>query len=394
MTGRRTAVVHGWLDAWGGAESVTAAMLGALGNAQLHALFDYLTPENRRRMGVEHVKTTFLQHIPGLRSRFWFGLPLMPLAIEQFDLREYDTVVSSSHAFAKGALTTADQLHVSYVHSPMRYAWDLHHEYLTDYGMNLGVKGWLARLIFHRLRHWDRQTANNVDLFLANSENVARRIWKIYRRRSFVLYPPADLSRFSVSEVRDNYFVSVSRLVSYKRVDIAVEAFNRMPERRLLVIGDGPELAKLKTLAKPNIEFLGYQPDAVVAAHLARARALVFAANEDFGITPVEAQAAGTPVVALKRGGAVETVLDAASQPRGTGVFFPQQSAEALISVIRDSESLIDTIAPADCRANAERFSAQVFDTRFRQLMNAVEETWDGTRRSRHTFEAQVFRDA
>lgn len=394
MKGRRAAVVHDWLDAWGGAESVTAAMLGVLGDAQLHALFDYLTPENRCRMGVEHVKTTFLQHIPGLRSRFWFGLPLMPLAIEQFDLREYDTVVSSSHAFAKGALTTADQLHVSYVHSPMRYAWDLHHDYLTDYGMNLGLKGWLARLIFHRLRHWDRQTANNVDLFIANSENVARRIWKTYRRRSFVLYPPVELARFSVSEIRDNYFVSVSRLVSYKRVDITVEAFNRMPERRLLVIGDGPELAKLKALAKPNIEFLGYQPDAVVAAHLARARALVFAANEDFGITPVEAQAAGTPVVALKRGGAVETVLDAASQPRGTGVFFPQQSAEALIAAIRDSESLIETIAPADCRANAERFSAKVFDTRFRQLMNTVEETWDGTRRSRHTFEAQVFRDA
>lgn len=393
MNSRRTALVHDWLDAWGGAESVTAAMLVALSNPTLHALFDHLSPALRRRMGVEHVKTTFLQNIPGLRSRFWYGLPLMPLAIEQLDLRGFDTVVSSSHAFAKGVLTTADQLHVSYVHSPMRYAWDLHHDYLADYGMDQGLKSWLARLMFHRLRQWDRQTANNVDLFLANSENVARRIWKTYRRRSIVLYPPVDLSRFSVSAVRDDYFVSVSRLVSYKRVDIAVEAFNRMPEKRLLVIGDGPELAKLKALARPNVEFLGYQPDAIVAEHLARARALVFAANEDFGITPVEAQAAGTPVVALRRGGAVETVLDAASHPQGTGVFFAQQSAEALLSVIRESESLIDGISSAHCRSNAERFSAQVFDTRFRQLMNTAEAAWDGTSRSRHTFEAQILRN-
>lgn len=393
MKSRRTAVVHDWLDVWGGAESVTAAMLSILGDAQLHALFDHLSPENRCRMGVEHVETTFLQHIPGLKSRFWYGLPLMPLAIEQFDLRGYDTVVSSSHAFAKGVLTTADQLHVSYVHSPMRYAWDLHHEYLSDYGMTRGLKSWLARLVFHRLRHWDRQTANNVDLFLANSENVARRIWKTYRRRSVVLYPPVDLSRFSVSAARDNYYVSVSRLVSYKRVDIAIEAFNRMPEKRLLIIGNGPELAKLKALANPNIDFLGYQPDAIVAEYLAKARALVFAANEDFGITPVEAQAAGTPVIALKRGGAVETVRDAVSQPLGTGVFFPEQSVDSLISTIRDSESLIDGISSAHCRANAERFSAQVFNTRFRQLMDTAQETWEGTRQSRHTFEAEVIRD-
>lgn len=394
MKDSRAAVVHDWLDTWGGAESVTAAILRGLDGAQLYALFDFLSPENRFRMGVKHVETTFLQRIPGLRSRFWYGLPLMPLAIEQLDLRGYDTVVSSSHAFAKGALTTADQLHVSYVHSPMRYAWDLHHEYLADYGIDAGLKGWLVRRMFHHLRHWDRQTANNVDLFMANSENVARRIWKTYRRRAIVLYPPVDLSRFSVSATRDDYYISVSRLVSYKRVDIAVEAFNRMPEKRLLVIGDGPELARLKARARPNIEFLGHQPDAVVADHLARARALVFAANEDFGIAPVEAQAAGTPVVALKRGGALETVLDAASQHDGTGIFFARQSADALTTAIRESESLIDGISPARCRTNAERFSAQVFDARFRQLMDTVAQTWEATRRSPHTFEEQILRYA
>lgn len=391
MKNRRVAVVHDWLDTWGGAESVTAAMLGILDGAQLHALFDHLSPENRRRMDVGHVETTFLQHIPGFRSRFWYGLPLMPLAIEQFDLRRYDTVVSSSHAFAKGVLTTADQLHVSYVHSPMRYAWDLHHEYLADYGMARGLKGWLARLMFHRLRHWDRQTANNVDLFLANSENISRRIWKTYRRRSLVLYPPVDLSRFAVSATRDNFFISVSRLVSYKRVDIVVEAFNRMPEKRLLIIGDGPELAKLKAMAGANVEFLGFQPDAIVAEHLARARALVFAANEDFGITPVEAQAAGTPVVALKRGGALETVLDAASQPLGTGIFFDQPTPEALVTAIHESESLIDGISPELCRANAERFSTQVFDDRFRRLMDVAEQAWECSRQVPHSFETELF---
>lgn len=368
-------------------------MLQVLPGAKLHALFDRLAPEQRLRLTAEEIATTFLQHLPGLSKRFWYYLPLMPLAIEQLDLRGYDRIVSSSHAFAKGALTSADQLHISYLHSPMRYAWDLHHEYLADYGFAKGLRGWLVKAMFHRLRGWDRQTANNVDLFLANSTNVARRIWRTYRRRAQVLYPPVDVNRFAAARARDNYFVSVSRLVSYKRIDLIVQAFGLLPEKKLLVIGDGPELGKLKALAGANVEFLGRQPDSVVADHLARARALVFAANEDFGITPVEAQAAGTPVIAYRRGGALETVIDASQSPGGTGIFFDRQAPDALSDAIRKHEDTLSDISPEDCRRNAMRFSDSIFRQRFEAVLHRASEAWGTTRHRPETFESSVLDD-
>lgn len=394
MNQPRTALVHEWLTDWGGSESVLAEISRCVGSPDLYALLDFLSPEHRQRLDCAAVGTSFVQSLPFARSHFWYYLALMPLAVETFDLRNYDLVISSSHAFAKGALTSAEQLHLSYVHSPMRYAWDLHHEYLADYGLDHGLKGWLARAMFHRLRRWDRQTANNVDLFIANSANVARRIWRTYRRRSIVLYPPVDTSRFSLAPAKDNYYLSVSRLVSYKRVDLLVQAFRLMPERRLLVIGDGPELERLKALAGANIEFLGHQPDPVVADHLARARALVFAANEDFGITPVEAQAAGTPVIAYRSGGALETVIDARHDPGGTGIFFDEQTPTALAAAIRESENLLADISPATCRDHAQRFSTTVFHERFNALLQLAASAWEATRHTPATFEAEVLDNA
>lgn len=390
---RRTALIHDWLTDWGGSENVLSALASCLDKPDLFSLIDFLAPHHRNRLAVGRSHTSFIQHLPGAATKFWNYLALMPLAIERFDLRDFECIVSSSHAFAKGVLTNADQLHLSYVHTPMRYAWDLHYEYLSDYGLDKGIAGWMARILFHRLRRWDRLTANNVDLFIANSENVARRIWRTYRRRSTVLYPPVDTSRFGLSSAKDNFYLSVSRLVSYKRIDIIVQAFSLIPNKKLLVIGDGPELSKLKALAGANVEFLGQQPDSVVADHLARARGLVFAANEDFGITPVEAQAAGTPVIAYRRGGALETVIDALRLPGGTGVFFDEPTPEALSSVIREHEGTLADILPETCRQNAMRFSDSVFRQRFDALLQRASEAWSTTRHRPETFESAVLDD-
>jgi glycosyltransferase involved in cell wall biosynthesis len=231
--------VHEWLTEWGGSEDVTRAMLQAVPGAALHATIDFLKDADRRKFGAIPIRTTFLQKAPFARDRFWHYLPLTPLAVETHDLRGAQVILSSSHAFAKGVLTTAEQLHVSYVHSPMRYAWDLHHEYLADYRLDRGLKGLLARYMFHRLRQWDRQTANNVDLFLANSRHVQRRIWRAYRRVAQVLHPPVAVSRFRFEPRKGDHYVTVSRLVSYKRIDLLLEAFRAMPQRKLVVIGDG-----------------------------------------------------------------------------------------------------------------------------------------------------------
>ena len=366
--------VHEWLTEWGGSEDVTRAMLHAVPAQALHATIDFLTPENRARFGGVPLHTTFLQRLPFVRTRFWNYLPLTPLAVETHDLRGADVIVSSSHAFAKGVLTTAEQLHVSYVHSPMRYAWDLHHQYLQDYGLDRGPKGLLARYLFHRLRQWDRHTANNVDLFLANSRHVQRRIWRAYRRPSRVLYPPVAVRRFAFEPRKGDYYVTVSRLVSYKRIDLLLEAFRAMPQRKLVVIGDGPEAPRLRAMCPPNVELLGYQPGEVVQQYLGGARAFVFAALEDFGISPVEAQACGTPVIAYGVGGATETVRDLRSAAQPTGLLFPEQTPDSLReAVLAFEEASID---PQDCREWAETFDESRFEVGWRGVLQQAWEAW------------------
>jgi glycosyltransferase involved in cell wall biosynthesis len=371
----RTAVVHEWLTDWGGSEDVTRAMLQCLPGASLHATIDFLSDADRGRLGASP-HTTFLQNAPFVRKRFWNYLPLMPLAVETHDLRSADIIVSSSHAFAKGVLTTGEQLHISYVHSPMRYAWDLHHQYLADYRLDRGGKGMLARYMFHRLRQWDRQTANNVDLFLANSHHVRRRIWRSYRRPAHVLYPPVALDRFSVQERKDDYYVTVSRLVSYKRVDVMLEAFRGLPGHELVVIGDGPELERLRALCPPNVKLLGWQPDEVVRQHLQAAKAFIFAAHEDFGISPVEAQACGTPVIAYGVGGATETVRDARAASSPTGLLFHEQTAASLAQAVQEFEAGGAAIAPRDCRAWAETFGEGRFREQFTRLVDRTWQAW------------------
>jgi glycosyltransferase involved in cell wall biosynthesis len=363
----RVAVVHDWLVANGGAERTLARILECYPQAEVFTLVDFMPPEERRFLGDRPVHTSFVQRLPLARRYYRHYLPLMPLAVESFDLSRFDLIISSSFCVAKGVLTGPDQVHVSYVHSPMRYAWDLQHQYLRQHGLEHGMRGFLTRKLLHDLRMWDVRTANGVDGFISNSDFIARRVWKIYRRESVVIHPPVDTEFFHpVEGEREDYYLAVSRLVPYKCTRLIIEAFAQLPERRLVVIGDGPELKWLKAAAGPNVQMLGYQPRVVVREYMQRARAFVFAALEDFGIVPVEAQACGTPVIAYGKGGVTESLVEGKS-----GVFFQEQTTESLLNAIQQFERRLGRFSAADIRANALRFSAERFKQQFRACVEA-----------------------
>lgn len=368
----RVAIVHDWLVTYAGAERVLEQMLCCYPSADLFSVVDYLPPDQRGFIQNKTVTTSFVQRFPFAKEKYRQFLPLMPLAVEQFDLSEYDLVISSSHAVAKGVLTSPGQLHLCMCYSPIRYAWDLQHQYLKETGLDKGCKGWVAKWLLHKIRIWDVRTANGVDEFMAISNFIACRIWKVYRRKSKVVYPPVDIHAFELQEEKESFYLTASRMVPYKKIDLIVEAFSAMPERRLVVIGDGPDFAKIKSKAGSNVELLGYQSFEVLRDHMQRARAFVFAAEEDFGIAPLEAQACGTPVVAFGKGGALETIrgLDV---ERPTGIFFSEQSIEAIKSVVIEFEKNAAKITPTACRENAERFSPERFK---REFMDFVEFRW------------------
>lgn len=358
----RVAVVHDWLVSYGGAERTLARILECYPQAELFTLVDFLPLAERGFLGERPVHHSFLQRLPFARRRYRSYLPLMPLAVESFDLSDFDLVISSSFCVAKGVLTGPDQVHVSYVHSPVRYAWDLQHQYLRQHGLQRGLRGLLARSTLHRLRIWDLRTANGVDRYISNSDFVARRIWKIYRRDAQVIYPPVDTDFFQpVDAERGDYYLTAGRLVPYKCTRLLVEAFARLPDRRLVVIGDGPELRQLRALAGSNVTLLGHRPDAMVRHHMQRCRAFLFAALEDFGIAPVEAQACGTPVIAYGRGGVTESVAEGRS-----GIFFHEQTADSVLGAIQQFERRLTRFNVADIRANALRFGAERFKQQFR----------------------------
>lgn len=369
----RVAIVHEWLATYAGSEKVVEQMLQIWPQADLFAVVDFLDDSQRHFIGGRHAKTTFVQRLPGARKRFRHYLPLMPLAVEQHDLSGYDIIVSSNHAVAKGVITGPDQLHVSYVHSPMRYAWDLQHQYLAESGLTRGLKAWVTRALLHYLRNWDVRSAAGVDRFVANSRFIARRVHKVYRREAEVVHPPVDIDRFVPGNRKDSFYLAASRLVPYKQMPMIAAAFSRMPDKQLVVIGDGPEMAKLRAAAGPNVQVLGYQDDAVLVDHMQRARAFVFAAEEDFGIAPVEAQACGTPVIAFGRGGALDTVRADGPLADRTGLFFDAQTPEAVIAAIEAFEALPEPISAQACRRHAESFSQQRFRATFRAL---VERHW------------------
>jgi glycosyltransferase involved in cell wall biosynthesis len=367
----RVAIVHDWLYVVGGAERVLQGMLRCFPEADVHCLFDFLPQADRHGIGYETSKTSFLQHMPGMRRRHMLYLPLMPIAIEQTDLRNYDVVISSSFAVAKGVIVGPDQLHVSYVHSPMRYAWDLQHTYLEEAGLARGVGGLLARSLLHFMRIWDTRTSNGVDSYVANSKFVARRIQKTYRRDSEVIYPPVSVPLLLSELVKERFFLTASRLVLYKNTRLIVEAFRDLPNEKLIVVGKGPQLEQLRSLAPPNVTFLGFVHDDELHRLMAAARAFIFAAEEDFGIVLVEAQAHGTPVIALGRGGALETVVTEGPSP--TGLFFAEPRADLITAAVRKFIRDEARFSRFNCHQNAWRFSEERFDFAFKAF---VEDRW------------------
>ncbi len=369
----RVALVHEWLVTYAGSEKVVEQILQLFPQADLFSVVDFFPEAQRGKLGGRHAKTSFIQHLPRARSSFRSYLPLMPLAIEQFDLSSYDLVISSSHAVAKGILTGPNQVHVSYVHSPIRYAWDLQHQYLSEAGLQRGVKSWIVRMLLHYMRIWDQRTAHGVDTFVANSAFVGRRIRKAYGSEATVVYPPVDVQRFELSDRHEDFYLIASRMVPYKRIPLIVEAFAAMPSKRLVVIGDGADFERVKACAVPNVTLLGYQPDSVLVDHMQRARAFVVAAEEDFGISVVEAQACGTPVIAFGRGGSREIVIDSPDPERGTGLFFAEQSVEAIVEAVERFERQ-PALKPEVCRRNAMRFTEERFKQEF---LSVVERAMD-----------------
>ena len=365
----KIAIVCDWLVTYAGAEKVLEQILNVFPEADLFALVDFLPENNRAFIKNKKVVTSFIQKLPKAKTKYRNYLPLMPLAIEQLDVTGYDIVISSSHCVAKGIITSPNQVHISYVHSPIRYAWDLQHQYLNEAGLNKGLKGWIAKAILHYMRLWDYRTANNVDYFIANSHFIAKRIWKCYRRKDKVIYPPVDVESFELCEKKEDFYLTASRMVPYKKMDLIVEAFSKMPDKKLIVIGDGPDFKKIKAKAGKNVTLLGYQSFEVLKEHMQKAQAFIFAAEEDFGITPVEAQACGTPVIAYGKGGALETVIGADNEI-ATGVFFEEQTVESICKAVAKFEKVKNKINPKNCRANAERFSNERFLREIKEFVN------------------------
>lgn len=363
-------IVADWFITYAGSEKVVAELIKSYPESHLYSVVDFLSSENKKHFQNKEITTTFIQRLPKAKKKYQTYLPLMPLAIEQLDVSSHDVILSSSHAVAKGVLTGPDQLHISYVHSPIRYAWDLQHQYLREAGLDHGVKGMMAKFILHKMRMWDYRTANGVDHFIANSQFIARRIKKVYGREADVIYPPVDVNRFLLNEAKEDYYFTASRLVPYKRIDLIVEAFSHMPNRKLVVVGDGPEMQKIKSKATANIEILGYQSNEVMQEHMRNAKAFVFAAEEDFGITPVEAQSCGTPVIAFGKGGSLETV-----RPFGvdnpTGILFDKQDIASVIDAVQKFEAMQDQILPNDCRAHALKFSTERFNQEISEYVNS-----------------------
>ena len=366
----KVAIVQEWLVTVGGSDKVVKAILDVFPDADIYTLVAKKEVCDELGIPWEKVHTSFIQEMPLGTKKHRAYLPLFPFAIEQFDLRGYDVVISSSHCVAKGILTKADQLHICYCHSPIRYCWDMYNEYLEESHLDKGFKSWLVRLMLHPIRQFDAIAGNRVDYYISNSDYVGQRIRKTYRRKATTIHPNIDISNFELCNDKQEYYLASSRLVAYKKIDTIIEAFNKMPDKKLVVIGGGPNLEAYRKLAKENVTVMGYQPFDVLKEKMQHAKAFVFAADEDFGMIPIEAQSCGTPVIAYGHGGSLETVNGGK-----TGLFFNEQSPEAIVEAVNKFESMgSQPFAPADCRQWAEGFSEERFK---REIKEFVEEKYE-----------------
>lgn len=354
----KTAIVHEWLVNYAGSEKVVESFTSIWQDADVFTLVDFLNDEERRIiLKGKKAKTSFIQNLPYAKKRHRKYLPLFPKAIESFDLSKYDLIISSSHSVAKGVRTNKNQLHICYCHSPMRYAWDEADYYLKEANLNSGIKGLVAQSILKYLRKWDLKSADNVDYFIANSNHIAKKIKRIYNRHADVIYPPVDVEKFSLATEKEDFYLTASRLVPYKRIDLIIEAFARMPDKKLIVIGSGPEKERLKAKAVSNISLIGYQEFDSLKSYMQKAKAFVFAAEEDFGIIVVEAMACGTPVIAGNFGGTTESVVD-----KKTGVLFPNQTVDSIVEAVKNFDVIAKSINNSEIRIHSEKFSREIFE--------------------------------
>jgi glycosyltransferase involved in cell wall biosynthesis len=361
----KTAYIQEWLIDLAGSEQVLRYMMEVF-DGDIFTLVQSKEKLKNTFFEDKNITTSLIQKLPFAEKKYQNYLLFFPFAIEQFDLSDYDVVISSSHAVAKGVITKTDQLHICYCHTPMRYAWDMYHEYLKGSGLDEGLKGFIAKLILHYIRIWDYSTANRPDYFVANSRYIAKRIKKIYNRDAEVIHPPVDTDKFEYSSLKDDYYVTASRLVPYKRIDLIVRAFSKMKDKKLVVIGQGGEMEKIKKIATPNIELLGYQPFEEMKRYIQKAKAFVFAAEEDFGIVPVEAQACGTPVIAYGKGGVLDSVKE-----NETGIFFKEQKSDSIIAAVKKFEKIENTFDLNVVRRNAEAFSIDNFKQKFKKFIDS-----------------------
>lgn len=366
MKNPKIAIVHEWLVNYAGSEKCVESFTNIWKDADIYTLVDFLDDELRNIiLKGKYTRTSFIQHLPYAKTQHRKYLPLFPMAIESFNLKNYDLIFSSSHAVAKGARTRKDQLHICYCHSPMRYVWDEADYYLQEANLKSGLKGIISKAVLKYLRKWDVKSANNVNYFIANSNHIAKKIKRIYNRDADVIYPPVDTQKFSLVTEKDDFYLTASRLVPYKRIDLIVDAFANMLDKKLVVIGSGPEKDKILSKATPNVDVMGYQDFESLKSYMQKAKAFVFAAEEDFGIIVVEAMACGTPVIALNKGGAAESVINGE-----TGILFPEQTVESIIEAVKSFEPISDSIDYAEIRRHAEKFSRKTFEEKIKNFVD------------------------
>jgi glycosyltransferase involved in cell wall biosynthesis len=362
----KTAIVHEWFADYAGSERVVESFTNIWPDADVFTLVDLLTEEERKIvLKSKRPKTSFIQYLPFAKTKHRWYLPLFPFAIERFDFSKYDLIISSSHAVTKGLRKNRNQLHISYCHSPMRYAWDNTDLYLNKANISKGLKGYIARSLINYLREWDLRTASRPDYLIANSKFIAGKIKRIYNRDSDVIYPPVDVNEFEPVPEKQNYYLTASRMVPYKRVDLIVEAFSMMGDKKLKVVGQGPELENIKRKSASNIEILGYKSGKELKSLMRKSKAFVFAAEEDFGITVVEAMACGTPVIALNKGGTSETVVDGK-----TGILFESQSAESIKNAVVKFEKMKNGFDPYQIHRHSEQFSRDIFEKKIKEYVH------------------------
>ena len=354
------AIVHDWLVTNAGAEKVLKSILEIYPNSTVYSLVDFLSDKERKIiLNGKYAKTSFIQKLPFAKKHFRNYLPLFPKAVESFDLSDYNLIISSSWAVAKGIKKNKNQLHICYCHTPIRYAWDLQDEYTANLS---GIKKILVTWTLNKIRKWDLATLDRVDYFIANSYFVKERINRIYNREAQVIYPPVDINKFSLHNDKEDFYITASRLVAYKKIKLIVEAFNDMPDKKLTVIGAGDELEGIKKIARPNIKVMGFQDDVTLINNMQRAKAFIYAAIEDFGIIPIEAMACGTAVIALNDGGTAETVIDGLN-----GIHFEEQTVEDICGAVNRFETM--SFPPATVRETSLKYTG--FKDQFKNFVDS-----------------------